>query len=307
MKKALATLVGAAIIVGAAFWIVTKPQPLTDAELSGLSEGDAAIGETLFWAGGCASCHADKDAEGDDKLKLGGGHRLVTAAGTFVTPNISSDAGTGIGDWSGADFANAMLRGISPSGAHIYPAYPYTSYARMSVADIADLWAFMKTLPAVSRPNEGNELSFPFSISRGIGLWKLVYMRPEIDITPEPTEEKIARGRYLVEGPGHCGECHTPRTAAGYGGLDYSRWLSGGPAPEGDGSIPNITPSADGIGSWSESDISYYLETGLTPDYDSVGGSMVSVQQNMAKLPAADREAIAAYLKWIDPVAGDGS
>ena len=96
---------------------------------------------------------------------------------------------------------------------------------------------------------------------------------------------------------GHCGECHTPRDRLG--GLRYSLWLSGGPAPDGEGKVPNITPDKRGLGSWTESEIAYYLESGFTPEFDTVGGSMVKVQENMARLTAADRKAIAAYLKSI--------
>src|SRR5690606_14688537 len=116
--------------------------------------------------------------------------------------------------------------------------------------------------------------------------------------------EAVARGQYLVEGPGHCGECHTPRNA--FGGLDKGHWLAGGPAAEGEGTVPNITSGEGGIGDWSEADIAYLLETGFTPDFDSVGGSMASVIRNMAELPSSDREAIAAYLKAI-PGHPDGS
>ena len=113
---------------------------------------------------------------------------------------------------------------------------------------------------------------------------------------------KLVRGRYLVEGPGHCGECHTPRDWTG--AMDVSRWLAGAPSPEGKGRIPNITPDATGIGDWSESDIAYALESGFTPEFDSFGGAMVEVQQNTARLSKEDREAIAAYLKAVPAVAG---
>ena len=106
--------------------------------------------------------------------------------------------------------------------------------------------------------------------------------------------------RYIAEALGHCGECHTPRNLVG--GMQKSNWLAGGPSPEGIGKIPNITPHGDGIGSWSEADIVYYLQSGFTPDFDSVGGSMVSVQENMSKLPESDLQAIAAYLKAVRPV-----
>ena len=103
-----------------------------------------------------------------------------------------------------------------------------------------------------------------------------------------------------MTGPAHCGECHTPRDA--FGGLDTARWLAGGPSPEGDGRIPNITPHADGIASWSESDIVYALESGFTPEFDSFGGHMARVVRNTAELTEEDRQAIAAYLKFVAPL-----
>lgn len=110
-------------------------------------------------------------------------------------------------------------------------------------------------------------------------------------------DEEVRRGQYLVEGPGHCGECHTPRDFMG--GSDMSRWLAGAPAMEGTGRIPNITPSSDGIASWSEFEVAAYLESGFTPDFDSAGGRMAAVIRNLARLPEEDRQAIAAYLKAI--------
>jgi mono/diheme cytochrome c family protein len=172
----------------------------------------------------------------------------------------------------------------------------------MTVADIADLWAYLKTLPAVNRESRAHALPFPFNIRRGLGLWKLLFLRDGPVVAVDETNPKLARGRYLVEGPGHCGECHTPRNLAG--GMDVSRWLGGAPSPEGKGRIPNITPDATGIGDWTESDIAYALETGFTPEFDSFGGLMVEVQQNTAKLSKEDREAIAAYLKAVPAVKG---
>ena len=129
---------------------------------------------------------------------------------------------------------------------------------------------------------------------RGIGAWKLRYL----DTTPvvfAGSSEVIERGRLLVEGAGHCGECHTPRDR--FGGLLRDRWLAGAQNPEGKGRVPNITPGGKNISGWSAADIAYYLETGFTPEFDTVGGSMVAVQENLSKLSGEDREAIAAYLK----------
>ena len=251
----------------------------------------------MFWIGGCASCHAAEKAQGEDRLKLGGGRVLRTAFGDFAAPNISSDPADGIGGWSTGDLANAMQRGVSPEGRHLYPAFPYASYIRMQPQDIADLRAFLATLPAVAGRAPPSSLKFPFSVRRGIGLWKLAFLTaaPAVDVGAE--DAAVSRGQYLVEGPGHCGECHTPRNFAG--AMDFSRWLAGAPAAEGKGRVPNITGGAGGIGDWSVADIVYFFESGFLPDYDSVGGSMVEVQGNLAMLAGEDREAIAAYLKAV--------
>ena len=305
MKKAAIVLAALAALAAGAGWLLSAPTKLSATEAASLIPGDAERGELVFWAGGCASCHAAKGAEGEEKLKLGGGLRLKTPFGTFVAPNISQSAEDGIGSWSLADFANAMTHGTSPDGQNYYPAFPYTSYARMSGEDLGDLHAFLKTLPAVEGKAPPHELGFPFNIRRGLGLWKRLFLDPAPVIAePAGAEETDPalwqRGRYLVEGPGHCGECHTARDLAG--GLVLADWLGGAPSPTGEGTIPNITPGASGFGDWSAADIAYYLESGFTPDYDSVGGEMVPVQENMARLPASDREAIAAYLKAVPPV-----
>ena len=193
-----------------------------------------------------------------------------------------------------------MLRGISPGGSHYYPAFPYTSYARMELKDVANLWAYLQTLPALDKPYKPHELPLIFRMRRGLGLWKRLYLSDAPIIALPQDDPKLQRGRYLVEGPGHCGECHTPRNFTG--GMITGKWLGGGPAPEGKGRIPNITSHASGIGDWSEIDIAYGLETGFTPGFDTFGDAMVAVQQNMAKLPAADRAAIAAYLKFVPPI-----
>ncbi|MDN2566371.1 cytochrome c [Aquibium sp. A9E412] len=295
MKAALAA--GALVVAGGlVFWLASAPGTLPAEALAGLEDGDAARGERVFWAGGCASCHAAEDAEGEARLRLGGGLRLETPFGDFVAPNISPHA-DGIGGWSDEAFANAMLRGVSPDGRHYYPSFPYTSYARMRPQDVVDLHAFMQTLPAVEGETDGHALGFPYAFRRGIGLWKRLNMHPGPVVALGDGDEAVARGRYLVEGPGHCGECHTPRD--GFGGLDLANWLAGAAAAEGDGVVPNITPSEDGLAGWSAADIAYYLESGFTPSFDTVGGAMVAVQENMAELPAEDRQAIAAYLKAI--------
>ncbi len=268
---------------------------------------DTGNGELVFHAGGCASCHATpidgKRARGEDKLKLGGGLELETEFGIFRVPNISPDPDAGIGNWTALQFVNAMQVGLSPDGKHYYPSFPYSAYARMRVEDLMDLQAYLGTLPAVATTVEDHELGFPWSVRRGVGLWKRLYLdaSPVIDV-PEDSAQ-LLRGRELVEGVGHCGECHTPRD--GLGGLVNGRWLAGAKNPDGPGRIPNITPGAETAGGWSASELAYYFETGFTPDWDTVGGSMVAVQENLAELSDADRQAIAAYLKFIPAIADE--
>ncbi|MGN6548600.1 MAG: c-type cytochrome [Pararhizobium sp.] len=300
-RIAVVVLVIVVIVVASGFYL-TRPNRLDPKAVAAVPPGNAQAGELVFWAGGCASCHAAPGSKGDALFRLGGGVKLKTDFGTFVTPNISPDPVHGIGKWSFGAFANAVQRGIGPHGEQLYPAFPYTSYARMKLSDVADLFAFLKTLPPVASDPPASTVPFPYSVRRGIALWKTAFMRPgPVIALPDDASAALKRGRYLVEGAGHCGECHTPRNSIG--ALDYSRWLAGAPSAEGTGTVPNITSGKGGIGSWSEKDIAYFLETGFTPDYDSVGGAMVPVQEDMAKLPASDRAAIAAYLKAVPPQA----
>ncbi|HWJ72067.1 MAG TPA: cytochrome c [Kaistia sp.] len=299
LRRLVVAIVVLAVIGGVGFWLLTEPKPISAAEMPD-RPGDPAKGELLFWAGGCASCHAAPGAKGDDKLILAGGEPIVSPFGTFHPPNISPDKTHGIGSWSTLDFVNAMKRGLGPGGEQLYPAFPYTSYQRMPVSDLVDLKAYLDTLPPVATDSPPHELPFPFSIRRGIGLWKLLYLDGET-FEPDPTKsDEINRGAYLVEGPGHCNECHTPRNAIG--GLDFTHHLAGAPNPSGQGFVPNITGGQGGIGDWSAEDLANFFETGMTPDFDSVGGTMVDVQENLAHLPASDLAAIAAYLKDLPPL-----
>src|SRR5690606_4574710 len=137
------------------------PRRLDAAALASAPAGDAARGERVFWAAGCASCHTAAGAEGEARLRLGGNVELASPFGIFVAPNISSHP-DGIEGWSFADFANAVKRGVSPDGRHYYPAFPYTSYARMELADLADLFVFMQGLPAVEGRAARHRVDFPF-------------------------------------------------------------------------------------------------------------------------------------------------
>jgi mono/diheme cytochrome c family protein len=298
------------VVLGSAGgWWLSAPQAFDELPSAAAGhQADLGNGETLFNAGGCASCHMAPGEE--DRLKLAGGLRLESPFGVFVAPNISTHPDDGIGGWTALEFVNAMTRGVSPDGAHYYPAFPYTSYRLMPVADLLDLKAYLDTLPAIAGRAPDHELPFPVSIRRSLGLWKQLNLDETVFVPDPAASDAVNRGAYLTNGPGHCGECHTPRDLLG--GMLADQHLAGAPNPEGKGIIPNITPHEDGLKDWSEGDISFALETGFTPDYDSLGGTMGKVVTNMSKLTGEDRAAIAAYLKSLPPLpngypARDGS
>jgi mono/diheme cytochrome c family protein len=293
--RVLRWLVGLGVVAAAALWFLARPDPLAEADVAGLT-GDVARGETVFWATGCASCHMAADARGDAQLILAGGQRFPSDFGTFIAPNISQDREFGIGGWSLLDLANAITRGVSPTAEHYFPALPYAAYAKLQLQDVADLHAFLQTLPAVATPSQPHELAFPFSRREAVGVWKLLFLNADWAV-PGSLTPTAERGRYIAEAMAHCGECHTPRNALG--GLDTGRWLGGAPNPSGEGRIPNITPARL---AWSAPDIVQYLTTGFTPDYDSVGGHMAHVVENMARLPEGDRQAVAEYLLVVQNV-----
>ena len=292
--RALFILIVLAGLLGGAGLYLTRPAMVDAAAIAAITP-DTARGEQVFHAAGCASCHAADEAEGDARLILSGGHRFDTPAGVFVAPNISQDPTHGIGAWSTADIVTAVMKGTSPDGRHYFPSFPYAAYGKAELSDIVSLAAYLKTLPADPTPSQPHELAFPYNIRLGIGAWKYLNISDDwaVDLSDDP---RIRRGQYLSEALGHCGECHTPRTATQ--GLDTDRWFAGAPNPSGRGNIPNISPAKL---TWSAADIAAYLESGFTPEFDVAGGSMRDVVTSLANLPAEDREAIAAYLKAVPP------
>jgi mono/diheme cytochrome c family protein len=297
LRKLVIWVIVLAVIGLAGFWFLTSPATVPASAL-GPHAPDLANGKVVFHAGGCASCHATPKQ--DDKTRLGGGLGLGSPFGTFYVPNISPDARDGIGGWSEAQFVTALTKGTSPSGEHYYPAFPYSAYQLARTGDLRDLFAYLKTLPPVQGRVRDHDLPFPFSVRRGLGLWKLMYLQGGTFTADAGKPPAWNRGAYLVNALSHCAECHSPRDAMG--GIIEGQRFAGGPNPAGRGWIPNITQK--GLASWSEKDIAYLLETGSLPDGDSVGGEMELVVRNTAQLPAQDRAAMAAYLKSLPPVDG---
>ena len=296
-----ARLLAALLVIGvsgfAAFWWLSRANPISASELPTRTP-DLANGRYVFDAAGCASCHAVPGQP--DRFRLGGGLSISTAFGTFHAPNISPDATDGIGKWTEADFVNAVMRGISPDGAHYFPTFPYASYQHAEINDIRDLYAFIRTLAPVTGRVRAHEVRFPFNIRRSVGIWKQLFMDGK-PFTPDASHSaRWNRGAYLVNSLGHCAECHSPRNALG--GIIERQRFAGGPDPEGEGWVPNITQK--GLADWSEDDIADFLESGITPSNDSAGGSMVRVIRNTSQLRPEDRTAMADYLKSLPPIEG---
>jgi mono/diheme cytochrome c family protein len=298
MRRLILILLILGVIGGAALWFVTLPQWVT-VEPVGIYSPNRANGRAMFLAGGCSSCHATPRQ--DDPLRLGGGLALKSPFGTFYPPNISPHPRDGIGAFTELEFINALLKGVSPDGQHYFPAFPYTSYQRMMLSDVRDLFVYLKTLPPVEGRAPAHELSFPFNIREGVGLWKLLFLDGEPFRADPARSPEWNRGGYLVEGPGHCAECHSPRNLLG--GIVRAKRFTGGANPAGKGLIPDITQSEDGLAKWSEDDIYAALTAGKSPDGDKLGGSMAEVVRNLSQLSDEDRKAMAVYVKSL-PGAG---
>jgi len=259
-------------------------------------------GAYLFAAGGCASCHSDPRHDGPP---LAGGRALKTPFGVFYGPNISPDPENGIGKWSEADFRRAMRQGKDDEGDFLYPVFPFPSFTGMTNQDIADLYAYLMAQKPQTRPSKPHEVRFPFGFRPLLVFWRALFFREGPLVPVAGQSEQWNRGRYLAEAVAHCEECHTPRNVLG--GLDYSYAYAGNPdGPDGQ-KAPNITSDMEtGIGKWSLDDIETVLDSGETPDHDSVSGGMSDVVDGTAMLTKADRLAIAVYIKSLPPLRATG-
>jgi mono/diheme cytochrome c family protein len=278
----------------AGFWGITMPRPLDAAALP-QHTADIKNGEKLFHASGCHSCHLPSKESGLDTASVAGGTALHTPVGTLYPANITPDSETGIGQWTDAEFVNAMQKGISKSGGHLIPAFPYTSYTHMKVEDVLDIKAYLMTLAPVKNAVPHHDvLGLPI-VRFGLGGWKILGL-DETKSTADSTQtESWNRGKYLVEGPGHCNECHTPRTI--FMTSDTSKYMGGGPHPEGDGKVPSLRDLV-GRGKYKDAaDLTAALQFGEMMGYSRLSsGGMGKVQTNMSKLPEADVKAIAEYI-----------
>jgi mono/diheme cytochrome c family protein len=253
----------------------------------------ADAGQYQVTLGDCRGCHG-KD--------LAGGVTLMTPFGKLVTPNITPDKKTGIGNYSADQFRDAMKKGVAPGGKLLYPAMPYPAYARMSDSDIAAMWGYLKTVKAVQRRVNVNQLRFPYSLRFAMRGWNMLFFKPvpHADVAGKSTAWN--RGAYLVNGPGHCGACHTPKN---FFGADKDVGLTG--AVVQGWYAPDLTGDVQaGLGGWSASDIVEYLGTGRNTHSIASGPMAEAVENSTADMNEADLKAIAVYLKDLPASHGNG-
>jgi mono/diheme cytochrome c family protein len=263
------------------------------------AQGDAKRGEYLSKAGGCLGCHTVEAKDGADRpVPYAGGRALSTPFGTFYGPNISPHPEAGIGKWSEADFMRAMREGRRPDGANYFPAFPYPSFTLISDADLRDLWAYLRSLPASNRPSEPHDLGFLYRWRFSVAIWKWMFFTPG-PLAPDAAKSaELNRGAYLVRALGHCGECHTPRNFMG--GPQKDRFLAGAKDV-----APNLTPTR--LKSRGDGELRDFLTTGLTADGDVPAKEMGEVIANTtSQLSAEDLGAMIAYLRSLPPLPEDG-
>jgi mono/diheme cytochrome c family protein len=283
----------------AAGLFLSRPRPLDVAALPSHTP-DPSRGEVLFHAGSCGSCHkAVPGAPGAEEGLPTGGAPFATPIGTFYPGNLTPDEETGLGGWSDLDFVNAMTRGLAPDGSHYFPAFPYPSYRLMPLEDVLDLRSYLMSLPAVQSPARSPEVPLARVARRGVGLWKRIALA-DARFEPDPARsDSWNRGAYLANGPGHCGECHTPRTALM--AADPSRHMAGGPHPGGEGDVPSLRGLVARERYKDVGDLTLALQFGETFGYDKLSsGGMADIQMNLAQLPESDVRAIAEYLLSLD-------
>lgn len=294
--KGLAALsvAGVAGVVAVVLWPIGR-QP-TAINLT----GDVQRGAYLARASGCIACHTNAEKGG---APLAGGAPLKTQFGTFFPPNLTPDPQYGIGDWTVTDFAQAVRQGVSPEGDPYYPTFTYPFYADFTDQDIADLWAAFQTVGPVAKAAPPHVVGFPFDQRWGLKLWRAAFLT---DPKTEPVagqSDEWNRGRELVRGATHCGACHTTRNVVGARIADAV--FSGNSDLPGSDRAPSILSDTLRERGWTVANLSYALQSGITPTGDVFGGSMGEVVQGGTKfLTKADRRAMATYIMDSD-VAGD--
>ena len=294
--KAGSVLVGMfGVVLGLPGWRSTIA-PVAPASAAVYTAQTIDKGRQLAALGNCAQCHTV-----DERAPLAGGLAMDTPFGTVTSTNITPDAETGIGAWSFSAFQRAMREGIARDGRHLYPAFPYTAYTRMTDEDLTALYAYLMSQPAVRAEAASTQLKFPFSLRPLLAGWNALYLQPGPLKTTETTRSDLwQRGEYLVGGVGHCGACHTPRNALG-AEQEGTAFLSGAMIKGWE--APALTAGGAGPVPWTEQALFDYLRSGHSAEHGTAGGPMAEVVRNLQDVPEADVRAMAHYLASFGSVA----
>ena len=272
-------------------------EPGSDIRAVAVADPTAQVikGAYLARAADCMACHTTRGG-----ASYAGGRVIPTPFGNLVSPNITSDKATGIGAWSADDFWRALHNGKSRDGRFLYPAFPYTSYTKMTRADSDALFAWFRTVPPVTQPNQPHALRFPYDQRLLLAGWRALYFRAG-EFRPDTARSAgWNRGAYLVQGPGHCSACHAARNALGAtdSGLD----LAGGMIPVLGWYAPSLTSDTEaGLGGWDRQHIVSLLKTGISPRATVFGPMAEVVTESLQHLSDPDLDAMAVYLKSLPP------
>ncbi len=288
MIPVLRVLVATSVIIAASPLSVTAQTQTDDALL--------ARGEYVLRISGCSHCHTAENGE-----HLAGGRALETPFGTFYTPNITSHKSAGIGAWNSDEFERALHQGVAPDDSDYYPAFPYTSYTRLSAGDVRALRAYILSLPASGQANRDHELAWYLRWRLAAWAWKWLFFNAgEFQVSPEQSAQ-WNRGAYIAEAMGHCGEYHTPRNP--FGALIADMAYAGNAEGPDDELVPNITPhEGTGLGDWGRDDLELFLKFGEYPDGEYAAGLMDPVIVGLQNLTADDRNALIDYLRALPPI-----
>ncbi|MGH8819931.1 MAG: c-type cytochrome, partial [Rhodoferax sp.] len=283
-----AVLAGVVGVAGAIIGLRPAVEPVVHTDPSIYTAVTIERGRQLAAAGDCAVCHT---APGGNPNA--GGRAMATPFGTVYTTNLTPDPETGIGHWSFSAFQRAMREGISRDGKHLYPAFPYTAFTRISDDDLMALYAYLMTQPPVRAQVPETRLAFPFGVRPLMAVWNALYLDPGPAPTDAARSAQWNRGAYLVNGVGHCAACHSPRNMVGaeQGGRRYL----GGAMVDG-WEAPSLTAQSHAPVPWTEGALYQYLRHGHTEQHGMATGPMGPVVKELATLPAADVRAMAHYL-----------
>lgn len=289
-------MLSAAVVIAAAAFLALRPAPEhaapeADDGAGGSGESLVARGEYLARAGNCLGCHTvPGGAPG------AGGLAMDTPFGTIYTSNLTPDPKTGLGDWTADDFWQALHDGRARDGRLLYPAFPYTSYTRVTRADADALWAWLRTLAPVEQPNRQHALRFPYDTQAALMAWRALYFRPGVYQADAAQSAAWNRGAYLVQGLGHCSACHAQRNALGASSDPDA--LAGGLMPVQNWYAPSLTsPHEAGMADWPKADIVALLRDGTAPKATASGPMAEVVFGSTQYLSADDLDAMATYLK----------